>query len=305
MELILKDGSKAKDGPLVSDMLSPENLHIVPFTEGDLFRELKVFPKIPWLEAICNVTPQVSVKANSIWAGFGEGIWPNDWWAKGMNVKVNKDWLNLLIESTKYCVEKFSNNFVIAQTDIMRGPVDIMAALVGDKNVIVGMYRHPKETKKLLNELADICIMVSRTQNDLIPSFRGGYVNTFGIWAPGKVTRMQEDGAAYLSPALYKEFLQPVDRKIAKAFDYPAIHLHLDAIADIEQMGAIQYGLGEPPPYGPPIKERLPTLKRVIRKKPLICSASSREQVDMLLKELPPQGLCLSARIQEAGNPYG
>ena len=311
MEIVLKDGTVAEDGPLTPDMLSPENMHQTPFTHGDLFCPVMPFGKIPWMEAICGVTPQVSVKANSIWAGFGEGIWPNDWWAKGMKVEINKDWLNLLIETTKYCVEKFSDNFVIAQTSIMRGPVDIMAALVGDKNVIVSMYRHPKETKRLLDGLADICIMVMKAQNNVIPSFRGGYVNTFGVWAPGTVTRNQEDGAAYLSPAFYKEFLQPVDQKIAQAFDYTAIHFHAahyvhgDAVTDIKELGALEYNL-EPPPYGPTLKEWIPILQRLIRKKPLILDALTltREQINTLLKELPPQGLYLSTRVQEAGSNY-
>ncbi|MEM2094111.1 MAG: uroporphyrinogen decarboxylase family protein [Candidatus Bathyarchaeia archaeon] len=311
LELVLKDGSLAKDGPLTPEMLSPEKMHMTPFTHGDLFLPVMPFGKIPWMEAICGVTPQVSVRGNSIWGGFGQGIWPEDWWRLGLEPEVNKDWLNLLIETTKYCVEKFSNHFVVAQTSIMRGPVDIMAALVGDRNVITGMYRHPEETKRLLNRLCEICIMVMKAQNDVIPSFMGGYVNCWGIWAPGTVTRNQEDGAAYLSPGLYREFVQPVDRKIAQAFDYTTIHfhsshhMHMDAVTDIPELGAVQLNL-EPPPYGPTLKEWIPILKRVIRKKPLILQAwyLTREQIEMILNELPPQGLCLDTYVQEAGESY-
>ncbi len=308
MELILKDGSMAKDGSLKPEMLSPEKMHPSPFTHGDLFLPAMPFGKIPWMEAICGATPQVSVKGNSIWGGFGQGFWPDDWWKQGLEPEVNKDWLNLLVESTEYCVREFSEHFVIAQTSIMRGPVDIMAALVGDKNVIVGMYRHPEETKKLLDRLADICIMVMKAQNKAIPSFQGGHVNCWGIWAPGTVTRNQEDGAAYVSPSLYKEFIQPVDRKIAQAFDYMTIHfhashhVHVDAVTDIPELGALQMNM-EPPPYGPTLGDWIPILKRIIKKKPLILQAwyLTREQINTILDELPPQGLCLETYVQEAG----
>ncbi len=311
MELVLKDGKLADDGPLTPEMLSPEKIHSTPFTHGDLFLPIMVFGKIPWMEAICGVTPQVSVKGNSIWAGFGKGIWPEDWWEKEIEVEVNRDWLKLLIETTKYCIEKFYSPFVIAQTSIMRGPIDIMAALVGDKEVIVGMYKHPRETRKLLDKLADICIMVMQAQNEIIPSFKGGYVTCWGIWAPGTVTRHQEDGAAYLSPKLYEDFIQSVDRKICQAFDFATIHFHSahhihgDAVTDIDELGALQFSL-EPPPYGPTLEEWIPIFKRLLKKKPLILQAwyLTREQINTLLRELPPQGLCLETYVQEAGESH-
>ena len=311
MELVLKDGSLAEDGPLDPEMLSPERMHPTPFTHGDLFLPAMPFGKIPWMEAICGATPQVSVKGNSIWGGFGQGIWPDDWWKQGLEPEVNKDWLNLLVETTKYCADKFSGHFVVAQTSIMRGPVDVMAALVGDKNVIVGMYRHAEETKKLLHRLADICIMVMKAQNEVIPSFHGGYVNCWGVWAPGTVTRNQEDGAAYVSPAFYEEFIQPVDRRIAQAFDYTTIHfhashhIHMDAVTDIPELGALQISM-EPPPYGPTLSDWIPILKRIIKKKPLILQAwyLTREQINTILDELPAQGLCLETYVQEAGEGH-
>ena len=311
MELVLQNDSFAEDGALYPEMISAENLHSTPITKGDMFLPITPYGKIPWIEAICGVTPQVSIKANSIWAGFGQGIWPDDWWSKDIKVEINKDWLNLLGDITKYCVKKFYGPFVIAQTSIMRGPIDVMAALVGDKNVITGMYKHPKETHRLLKKLTDIIITVMKAQNDVIPSFKGGYVNVWGIWAPGTVTRHQEDGVAYLSPKLYKEFIQPYDRKICQAFDYTAIHFHSahhihgEAVTDIRELGALQFSL-EPPPYGPSLSEWIPILKRLIVKKPLILQAwyLTREQIDRLLDELPPQGLYLETHVHEAGERY-
>lgn len=311
MELVLRDGTIAGDGPLTPDMLSPEKLHPKPFTHGDLFLPVTVFGKIPWLEAICGATPQLHTKANSIWAGFGKGIWPDDWWAEDMEVEIDRGWLDLLIEATRYCVEEFYGPFVVAQTSITRGMMDIAAALIGDKNVVVAMYEHPEEFHRLMDRLTDICIMVLKAQNDVIPSFRGGYVNCWGVWAPGTVTRHQEDEAAYISPKFYREFVMPYDRKLCQAFDYTAIHFHSahhvhgDAVTDIPELGALQFNL-EPPPYGPTLKEWIPILKRLIRKKPLMLHAwyLTREQINTVLEELPPQGLLLETYVQETGESY-
>ncbi len=311
MELVLKDGSIAEDGPLTPDMLSPERLHPKPFTHGDLFLTVSAFNKIPWMEAICGATPQLRVKANSIWAGFGKGIWPDDWWKKGMEVEVDKGWLDLLIETTKYCVREFYGQFVITQTSISRGMMDIAAALIGDENVIVAMYEHPEEFHHLMDRLTDISIDVLKAQNEVIPSFRGGYVNCWGIWAPGTITRHQEDEAAYISPKLYREFVQPYDRKLCKAFDYTTIHFHSahhihgEAVTDITELGALQFSL-EPPPYGPTLNEWIPIWKRLIKKKPLILVAwyLTRDQINTILKKLPHQGLCLETYVQESGESY-
>lgn len=311
MALVLDDGTIAVDGPLTPDMIDPERVHAVPFTRGDVFLPVMPFGKIPWMEAICGVTPHVSVASNSIWGGHGRGIWPADWYAEPRKVTVRREWLDCLVALTRHCVDRFAGPFVVAQTAIMRGPMDVLAALIGDRSLVAGMYLHPDETHALLDDLAEICIEVMRAQNAVLPPFRGGHVNVWGIWAPGTVTRHQEDACAYLSPALYTEFIQPVDRKICQAFDYPTIHFHSahhvhgDAVTDIAELGALQFNL-EPPPYGPTLEEWIPLLQRLIRKKPLILQARTltRAQVDRLLTALPPQGLYLDTHVQEAGEEY-
>jgi hypothetical protein len=311
MALTLADGTVARDGSISPNDLSPEKLHPTPFVRGDLFLPVMALGKIPWMEAICGVTPRVHVKANSIWAGSGKQIWPDDWWAKEIHVELDRGWLNLLIKSTKYCVEKFSGHFVISQTNVMRGMMDIAAALMGDENVIIAMYEHPNEFKELMDELTDICIIVMNAQNNVIPDFQNGYVNPYGVWAPGTVTRHQEDEAAFISPSFYKEFVLPYDRKICKAFDYTTIHfhsghhMHCDAVTDIPELGALQINL-EPPPYGPTLKEWIVMFKRLIKKKPLILQAwkLTREQINSILEELPPQGLLLETTVQETGENY-
>ncbi len=311
MELFLSDESLAEDRALTPDILLPEHLHTKPFTRGDLFTPIMVFGKIPWMEAICGVTPQLHVKSNSIWAGFGKGIWPDDWWSKKIEVKIDQGWLNLLIESTKYCVEEFSESFVFAQTSIMRGMMDIAAALIGDKNVVISMYEHPEEFHELMNQLTGICIEVMKAQNEVIPSFMGGYVSTYGVWAPGTVTRHQEDEAAYISPRFYRDFIMPYDRKICQAFDYTTIHFHSahhihgDAVTDIPELGCLQFSL-EPPPYGPTLEEWIPLWKRLIKKKPLLLKGwqLTRNQINTILRELPSEGLLLETYVQESGENY-
>jgi hypothetical protein len=215
------------------------------------------------------------------------------------------------LEITEYYAEKFHGHFVISQTNVMRGTIDIAASLIGDENVIIAMYEHPDEFKELMDKQTDICINVMKVQNNVIPSFHGGYVNPYGIWAPGTVTRHQEDKVSFISPKFYKEFVMPHDRKLCQAFDYTTIHfhsanhIHCDAITDITELGALQINL-EPPPYGPTLNEWIVILKRLIKKKPLILQACklTREQISNMLEEIPTQGLLLETTVQETGENY-
>jgi hypothetical protein len=86
---------------------------------------------------------------------------------------------------------------------------------------------------------------------------------------------------------------------------HAAHYVHGDAVTDIEELGALEYSL-EPPPYGATLKEWIPILKRLIAKKPLILQAwyLTREQINTLLKELPPQGLYLETYVQEPGESH-
>ena len=77
-----------------------------------------------------------------------------------------------------------------------------------------------------------------------------GYVNPFGIWAPGTVVRTQCDATAFLSAGHYAEWYLPYDERICEAVDYSIIHLHscslhtVDVLLEVERPHAIQVTLG-------------------------------------------------------------
>ena len=62
-----------------------------------------------------------------------------------------------------------------------------------------------------LSTATSVFVETLRAQLEVIDTIAGGYVNPFGIWAPGTVVRTQCDASAILSPDHYADWFLPWD----------------------------------------------------------------------------------------------
>ena len=164
----------------------------------------------------------------------------------------NNPWLEKLRAFTRALVARADERCPVVQP-LLRGPVDIVAAMLGDQETTLAFYDHPDEMATLLDICTDIFLRAASARLDLTPEFHGGYLSSYGIWAPGKTVRTQTDNAVLLSPNLYKERLLPYERRIMEAFEYSLIHLHsgvvhivADALVEVEGLNAIQVSADYP-----------------------------------------------------------
>ena len=308
MKLPLADGTMASEDVfyLEPEMLSPQRLSsssrhpsALPAMDGDVFSVRSPYAKVPWMEAILGCPIRVSLQSSSMWS---EPVLGEDWYRSFKPLKVNDRWRDKLLEFDDFLSADSGAAGLVANT-LMRGPSDMVDALIGEGNMCVGMYEHPNELHELMMKCADVFIDAARAQLDRIRTFRGGYCNSFGIWAPGDSIRTQDDASALVSPAHYKEFMLPCQEHIVSKFDYSTIHLHskslhtVDAIID-SPIRAVQVSI-DPQPYGPTIAELLPTFVRMQAKKPiLIDGPMMQSEFDELLRTLSPRGLYILAMIE-------
>jgi uroporphyrinogen-III decarboxylase len=220
-----------------------------------------------------------------------------------LNPTPDNPWLSKLLETTQRLVEKAAGNYPVCQP-LLRGPIDIASAALGDEPLCWAMMDEPDQFKQLLAICTDLFITVAKTWCAASPAFQDGYC-MYGIWTPGATVRTQCDDAALLSPDLYQEFLIPCDERICAAFDYPLIHTHsgvlhiaVDALLELESLRAIQVSLDYP--AGPSATALLPTFQRINRQKPLIITGGlAAAELDLLLNTLSPRGLCLQVSIHD------
>lgn len=322
MKLPLADGTLAPEGMrLTPELLDPAVVHAsyregtqqaafgrtltaeredygVDLTvSGDVFAPVAPYSLVPWVEAILGCPIHVSLKAHSMWS-----LPPYENLGQIDRITVDPAWLDKLREFTAFLVEHSHGRFLVTQT-LMRGISDMLEALLGGDGLGLAIYDDPIMFHAVAAQCAEVFIQIAQAQLDLLPRFRGGLSNPFGIWAPGTSIRTQDDASALLSPAQYAAFILPYQERIAAAFDYSVIHLHsaclhiAEAICD-SSITAVQVSL-DPVPFGPTVPELLPQLARILKKKPLILEGPfTPAELELTLNTLDPRGLFIGASIE-------
>ena len=299
----LADGSPVQEGALLlpervdAKRLTAHIGHPSTAISGDFIRGSAPYD-LCWNEAI--VGCPIRWQSGHVWS---EPFWDNLNDVERLRVTSNNPWLNKLLEITHLLVERAEERYPVCQP-LLRGPIDIASAVLGDERVCWAMADEPAQFKELLEVCTDVFITVARAWSDASPPFQSGYCE-YGIWAPGTVVRLQADNAALLSPRMYQDFLLPCDERICAAFDYPLIHTHsgglcimADALLELERISAIQVSLDYP--AGPSVAALLPIFQKINREKPLIITGGlTEEELNLLLSNLSPRGLCLQVSIHK------
>ncbi len=303
--LPLADGTlAAEDVDLQPEMLDLDRLAGEPLPPGplerdeDRIRTQSAFVRVPWVEAIMGCPIRASIQGGAMRAH----AFVSDWRAWGTGAAHRRDdWLRTLVDLTERLAAASGGRYAVTHT-LMRGPVDLAEAALGPRLMALSLYDHPTELRAFLEYATGVFLEVLEAQLARIPPVDGGYVNPFGVWAPGRFVRTQCDASAILSPAQYRDWFLPYDQEICRAVDCSIIHLHsgslhtVPALLAVERPQAIQVSL-DPEPSGPPVERLLPAFRQVLAEKPLIVDGYLTEpQIDLLLRELPHEGLYISAR---------
>ncbi len=187
----------------------------------------------------------------------------------------------------------------------------MIAALRGSQQMVFDLYDHPEEFQRLAAACTDFFIRLVQDQLAATSPFHGGFeVEQFTLWAPGGITRMQEDASALFSPSLYLKYLQGEDRREALSFPYSVIHLHssslhlLREIVDIEEVKCIQINKDQ---GGWGVSRMLPLFKMVQERGKRLLVRGKLDGGDLadMGKELSPRGLYLQIVIDHPSDARG
>jgi hypothetical protein len=270
----------------------------------DMFRTLEPLPFFPWAEAAigCPIkytgknfcsSPLVDLTSEAEGKQLLEVLCQIP--------ERSQPWLEKYGEFLDFLAEHFGDHYPIGQS-ILRGPLDMAAAAFGDENLLYQFFDQPELVRDFLFAATDIFLDFIDVQKGRISYWGDGHViGTYYIWTPGKNIRLQEDAMAMLSPDLYREFVHPLDCRIASSADYTLFHLHatglhlLDFILQNEGIKIVQVSKDE----GVKLEKILASLQRIqAREKCLLLKGRFNQQELQLVKEgLDFRGLCVQAVV--------
>jgi len=283
-EELLREGELINDDIIRGD--SPASA-VIPWLSGMLGSPLKILPgNVLGEELTCS-------------------------WDELRDIKLDHSnpWFKKYISFICALVEKADGHFPVSQ-GAFRGPSDLLGLLRGTTQSILDLVDEPARVTKLLWRLADIFIEITEEVWKHIPLFHGGYFDgMYQLWAPGSIVRLQEDLSGLYSPELYRKFLQPVDRYIARHFSNSFIHLHstsmflLKDFLEIEEIRCFEINNDD---GGPSIKKMIPYFKMVQEaERPLLIRGSfEAEDISLLMQSLESRGLYIYVIVKSTEEIY-
>ncbi|HUX13992.1 MAG TPA: hypothetical protein VMW87_13255 [Spirochaetia bacterium] len=270
--------------------------------QQDGFWTAEPFTGIPWMEAIlgCDIIgAEASFSTTHPYNSAAEATDAIEALLAGGDDSAEPPnrWLDLYLEFTRMLVSISGGRFPVAQP-IMRGPTDMVAALLGQQDMVYALIDDPQTMHRLVEAVTSVFLRTISLQQALVPTFEGGSsLGFYHVWAPGRSIWFQDDLSALLSPDLYREFFLPAARSICSAYEYTAVHLHsssfhvLDDLLSLPELKSVEVNkdIG-----GPSIAEMMPVFEKVLQKKALIIWGDlTPEELAQIESRLPARGLFL------------
>jgi hypothetical protein len=225
-------------------------------------------------------------------------------WDEALQLRLRPEnpWFRKYMEFGRALVALSSGRFPVSHAAEL-GPTDLHAVLRGHNESIVDLMDEPGKSAELLWRMGEIFRDFTEEFWKRMPLFEGGYFDAqYSLWAPGPIVRMQEDATAVFSPALYRKFVQPVDRTLAAHFPSSFIHLHstsmflLEAFLEIAEIRCFEINNDV---CGPPLERMVPYFQMVQKaRRPLLIRGSfTPQELQLLLDSLEPRGLFLNIMV--------
>jgi hypothetical protein len=283
----------------------------------DAFWTAEPYTGIPWMEAILGCEVRAGKEAFTTRPAYASAAMAADAMERvvsGMRSNPSSNpWLAKYLEFTKALVQLGRGRFTVGQP-IMRGPSDMVGALLGQTGMVYSLIDDPGSMERLVSAVTKAFLTVIKLQRELVPAFHGGTaLGFYHVWAPGTSIWFQDDLSAILSPSMYGEFFLGAARDICRGYEYTAVHLHhssffiLDQLLELPELRAVEVNkdIG-----GPSVPEMVGILERILEKKRLILWGDiTLDDLAFLKSRIPPRGVFLnivapSAEEAHARNKY-
>ncbi len=263
--------------------------------EDDILRGASPSQAVPWLDGMLGATLRIL-------PGTVLGVERTLPWDELANLRLDlgHPWFEKYIEFIEALARHSAGRYPVSHGALI-GPSDIAALLRGHTQSVLDLVETPEEMRRLLGRCGEVFRQITEEAWKRIPLYHGGYYDAqYQLWSPSPIVRLQEDASGVLSPGLYREFLQPIDREVAGHFPSAFIHLHTnsmflyDLFLEVEEIRCFQVNY-ELHSGGPPVAGMIPAFRKIqAAGRPLLVRGSfTSEELHLLVDSVDPRGLYL------------
>ena len=177
-------------------------------------------------------------------------------------------WLNRIKEISRVAMERWEGLVQVSMTDL-GGTVDILSTFRPGKDLLLDLYDHPDEVKRLTWDIHRMWWRSFDEINQALQPINPGYTAWASIYSEVPYYILQCDFCYMISPDMFDEFIKPELAETCRRLDNPFYHMdgvgqlpHLDSLLSIEKLAGIQWVPGD----GKPGITEWPEVYRKIRK---------------------------------------
>jgi hypothetical protein len=241
---------------------------------------------IPWLEAICGcpvLCADGSLRPGHFVASAAA--------LRDAPIPADVRWIDRMAALIDHHAATLPDDCFISPT-ILRGPADVLAAMRGQIEFFTDLIDEPSLIQQAASRVTDLFIGVLRHHFSMVESRRGGYVHSYGYWAPWPTVVIQNDAMGMCSPRVYTQLFREHDQRIVAAFG-PGVFYHLHAtgmahwrdVLCIDGLAGLELSIES---IGPSLHDLTPMIRETLERSRLILCAARRA---------PDQGHVLRARL--------
>lgn len=146
-------------------------------------------------------------------------------------------------------VEMGQGRFIVQFPDLIEG-LDTLAAMRGTEELLFDLIERPAWVHESLGRITQLYFKYYDVLYDMFKDDRGG--SQFWAWAPGRMSKLQCDFSAMISPEMFGEFMVPVLTEQTERLDYSLYHWdgpgalpHHDHLLSIPELDMIQWVPGD------------------------------------------------------------
>lgn len=155
-------------------------------------------------------------------------------------------WWQKQIQLVRGMIETAQGDYLVDMPDMIEN-WDVLASMRGSQELLMDMVERPGWVKERIDQITDAYFNAFDSIYALLRP-QDGVCNHLRTWFPGKVAKIQCDGSAMFSPAMFREFVIPALVRQCEWLDRSLYHLdgsqslcHLEALLEIDSLDAIEW----------------------------------------------------------------